>query len=81
MPARANHSDTIPPAGHADEQADEQAAPALCRAIIADPAQYQHWRAQKLAGARRYLAQPFVEIHDPARLSAAELAGLRARFT
>jgi len=45
MPARANHSDTIPPAGHADEQAGEQAAPALCRAIIADPAQYQHWRA------------------------------------
>ncbi|MGR3914730.1 MAG: hypothetical protein OD918_09505 [Gammaproteobacteria bacterium] len=32
-------------------------------------------------GARRYLAQPFVEIRDPARLSAAELAGLRTRFT
>jgi len=77
MSARAIHSGNPPQAAGRN---GGDAAPALCRAILADPARYQNWRAQKLAGARRQLAQPFVEIRDPAQLTAAELAALRARI-
>ncbi len=44
-----------------------------------DPVRYRRWRAQKLERARRYLAQPFVEIQDPAHLTQAELSALRER--
>lgn len=51
----------------------------MTAAVVADPVRYRRWRAGKLARARRCLAQPPVDIADPARLSGAELAALRAR--
>jgi len=51
----------------------------LTAAVIADPAGYRRWRADKLARARRWAAQSPVDIADPAQLTAAELAALRAR--
>lgn len=51
----------------------------LTAAVVADPVRYRRWRAGKLARARRCLAQPPVDIADPARLTGAELAALRAR--
>ncbi|MDD9883549.1 MAG: TauD/TfdA family dioxygenase [Gammaproteobacteria bacterium] len=64
------------PADRADRAAD---ARFLSPAVIADPAGYRRWRADKLARARRWAAQSPVDIADPARLTAAELAALRAR--
>ncbi|MDD9811566.1 MAG: TauD/TfdA family dioxygenase [Gammaproteobacteria bacterium] len=60
----------------ADRAAD---AHFLTAAVIADPARYRRWRADKLARARRWAAQSPVDIADPAQLTAAELAALRAR--
>jgi len=64
------------PSDRADRAAD---ARFLTAAVIADPAGYRRWRADKLARARRWAAQSPVDIADPARLTAAELAALRAR--
>lgn len=64
------------PSDRADRAA---AARFLSPAVIADPAGYRRWRADKLARARRWAAQSPVDIADPAQLTAAELAALRAR--
>ncbi|MGI9310344.1 MAG: TauD/TfdA family dioxygenase [bacterium] len=61
-----------------DGDAATDTAP-LDAATIADPSRYRRWRARKLSDARRALARPVVEIRDPSRLAATELAALRAQ--
>ena len=51
----------------------------LSASVIADPVRYRRWRADKLKRARGCLAQPVVEVGDPAHLTAAELSALRER--
>jgi len=71
MPAAPNTPVAIP-AEHGNDRV-------LSAPVIADPVRYRRWRADKLKRARRCLAQPVVEVGDPAHLTAAELSALRER--
>lgn len=72
MPSTANTSIASPAENGRDDRF-------LSASVIDDPVRYRRWRADKLKRARRCLAQPVVEIDDPAHLTAAEWSALRER--